>query len=78
MNSVPQKQLAIVGRVGPAFSVNEVQASHRVLDEFKVPRMLDERPLTLQARICWLNGQLTAARMVAGMVEKPKKGVKHG
>lgn len=70
------KQIGIVGKVGPAFSVNEVQMAHRMLDEFKVPRMCGNRAMGLPARISWLNGQLTAARLVAGYVNKAKKAQK--
>lgn len=62
----------MVGRVGPAFSVDEVAAAHEALDRAGAPRYAGEkgehagspqRALTLPERIAWLHGRLVSARM---------------
>lgn len=63
-----QKQLAAIGRVGPAFSVNDVAAAHSALDSAGVPRKHGEQALSLTERIHWLHGQLISARMAKAMV----------
>lgn len=55
------KQLCFVGRVGPAFSLDEIPASHAVLDSASVPRRLKGATLTLLERVSYLVGLLNAA-----------------
>lgn len=52
----------MVGRVGPAFSLDEIPASHDVLDRVGVPRRLQGVELTLPERISYLAGMLASAR----------------
>ena len=59
------KRLCIVGRIGPAFSLDELPASHAVLDRASVPRRLKGETLTLPERISFLNGMLASARVAA-------------
>lgn len=55
----PQKQVGIVGRVGPAFSVDELANAHRLLDLYRVPRLInDDHPISLAGRIAWLGAQI--------------------
>lgn len=78
MPSIAEKQLVCVGKVGPGFSGGESQQAHHLLDTLKVPRICGDRMMSLAARISWLNGQLTAARLAAGYVRKAKKAVRNG
>ena len=67
-NSNPKsngKQVVLVGRVGPAFNLSEVQQSHANLDRCGVPRRLKGAALSLPERISYLAGMLTTARDAA-------------
>ena len=55
----------MVGRVGPAFSLDEVPSAHEVLDRAGAPRRLRGETLTLPERISYLAGMLATARMAA-------------
>jgi len=61
--TINSKQLCFVGRMGPAFSLEEIPAAHAILDRCGVPRRLKGEALTLPARISYLNGMLEQARL---------------
>ena len=67
-NSIIEKRLAMVARVGPAFSINDVAAAHAALDTAGVPRKKNETILTLTERIKYLHGQLISARKVKSVI----------
>lgn len=46
----------MVVKTGPAFSLDEVEHSHFLLDRSFVPRELDNHVLALSERIAWLMG----------------------
>jgi hypothetical protein len=56
------KQLVMVGRIGPAFSLSEIPAAHEALDRAGAPRALQGRTLTLPERIAYIATQLERAR----------------
>jgi len=61
--TINSKQLCFVGRLGPAFSLDEIPAAHAVLDRCGVPRRLKGEHMTLPARISYLNDMLATARI---------------
>jgi hypothetical protein len=63
MTHFTTKQLCFVGRLGPAFSLDEIPAAHAVLDWCGVPRRLRGKQVTLPDRIVYLNNLLAAARV---------------
>ena len=65
MSNSNSKQLCFIGRIGPAFSPNEIQESHAILDRCGVPRRLKGAGLSLPERISFLNGMLVTARRTA-------------
>jgi hypothetical protein len=65
MTNFTTKQLCFIGRIGPAFSLDEIPAAHAVLDRASVPRRLKGASLTLPERISYLNGMLATARIAA-------------
>ena len=67
-NSITDKRLAMVARVGPAFSINDVASAHAALDTAGVPRKKDKIILTLTERIKYLHGQLISARKVKSII----------
>ena len=67
-NSITNKQLAMIARVGPVFSINDVVSAHAALDTAGVPRKKDETLLTLTERIKYLHGQLISARKIKSVV----------
>lgn len=51
-----------MGRVGPAFSLDEIPVSHAILDRASIPRRLRGETLTLPERISYLISLLEEAR----------------
>jgi len=66
MNNSTTKQLVMVSKTGPAFSLSEITAAHAALDAAGAPRLMTNTDiqLTLAQRIHWLHGQLVSARQV--------------
>lgn len=66
------KQLVIIGKVGPAFSLHELTAAHESLDRAGAPRERirggEREILSLGERIAWLHGQLVSARLAQPFV----------
>jgi hypothetical protein len=56
------KQVVLIAKSGPAFTPDDVQAAHAELDQCGVPRMVEDRPLSLRSRIAFLHGQLESLR----------------
>lgn len=56
------KQLALIVKCGPAFSLDELERSHAALDTVDVPRILEGHVLSLDNRIHWLLGILSSER----------------
>jgi hypothetical protein len=67
-NSTTDKQLAMIARVSPAFSINDMVSAHAALDTAGVPRKKDETLLTLTERIRYLHGQVVSARKVKSIL----------
>jgi len=55
MNASPQRQLVMIQRIGPAWSVSEVDEAHSALDRAGSPRSLRGKTLNLPERIAWLH-----------------------
>ena len=64
------KQLALVVKVGPAFSNDEIDRSHAALDQAGVPRDLKDHILPLNNRIAWLLGKMEAQRKYIALLEE--------
>lgn len=60
------KQLVMLTKTGPAFSANDVLAAHAELDTAGVPRMVEDRALSLTSRIAYLRGQIESLRRAIG------------
>lgn len=62
MSNFTAKQLHLVDRLRPTFSLNEIPAAHAILDWCGAPRRLKGQQLTLPDRILYLNNLLAEAR----------------
>jgi hypothetical protein len=62
MTNFTTKQLCFIGRIGPAFSPDELPTAHAVLDRASIPRRLKGASLTLPERISYLIRLLEEAR----------------
>ena len=60
MNSPEAKQVVLIARSGPAFSVSEIQSAHLELDLAGAPRTRNGNQLRLDVRIAWLRGKMSA------------------
>ena len=54
------KRIALICKSGPAFSPAEVARAHVELDLVGAPRNRNGQALTLDVRIAWLRGKMSA------------------
>jgi hypothetical protein len=68
MNNESEKLVCLIGRVGPAFNLDMMNAAQAALDSFGVPRRLEDTEMTIAQRICFLYGMLVAARSTSKLL----------
>lgn len=61
-----EKRIAMIGRIGPAFSLKEIERAHTELDRIGVPREFDGETLRLNERIAYLCGFTNALSDLTG------------